>query len=68
MPNSFKLEWDIQGTRFFQTGTNRGVLYPMAADGSYPKGEVWNGLTGVDHQGLHFPRWLLCLQRAGYSE
>lgn len=40
------LEWDKNGERFYETGTTKGVLYPMEA-GSYTKGVVWNGLTAV---------------------
>lgn len=43
---SKKLKWDQTGERFYETGTDHGVLYPQAADGSYPKGVAWNGLTG----------------------
>jgi hypothetical protein len=41
-----KLVWDATGERQYQTGVNHGVLYPQSA-GAYPKGVVWNGLTGV---------------------
>lgn len=41
-----KLVWDKTGERFYETGTDKGVLYPMV-DGAYPKGVAWNGLTGV---------------------
>lgn len=41
-----KLVWDQTGKRFYETGTNKGVLYPMV-DGAYPKGVAWDGLTGV---------------------
>lgn len=41
-----KLEWDKIGERLYETGTEKGVLYPVAADGTYPKGVAWNGLTG----------------------
>lgn len=40
------LEWDKNGERFYETGTSKGVLYPMEA-GAYTKGVVWNGLTAV---------------------
>lgn len=43
-----KLTWDEAGQRFFHYGTNHGVVYPMASDGTYPHGYAWNGLTGVD--------------------
>jgi len=42
-----KLVWDAAGTRTFETGVSHGVLYPRAADGTYEKGVVWNGLTSV---------------------
>lgn len=42
-----KLEWDKSGERLYETGVDRGVLYPQNADGSYPKGVAWNGLTAV---------------------
>lgn len=42
-----KLVWDLEGERFYETGTKNGVLYPIANDGTYPLGVAWNGLTGV---------------------
>lgn len=42
-----KLVWDAVGQRLYETGTRMGVVYPQAADGSYPKGVAWNGLTSV---------------------
>lgn len=42
-----KLEWDKIGERYYQTGTDHGVLY-VASQGTYPVGVAWNGLTGVD--------------------
>lgn len=41
-----KLIWDKTGERFYETGVNKGVLYPQEA-GAYPKGVAWNGLTAV---------------------
>ena len=29
------------------TGVKNGVLYPMSASGTYPKGVAWNGLTAI---------------------
>lgn len=43
-----RLEWDKVGERFYETGVDRGVLYPRAANGSYPLGVAWNGLTKVN--------------------
>ena len=42
-----KLIWDQTGERFYETGVNQGVLYPQGANGTYPKGVAWNGLTAV---------------------
>lgn len=41
-----KLVWDNTGERLYETGVEKGVLYPAVA-GAYPKGVVWNGLTAV---------------------
>lgn len=43
---SKKLVWDQTGARKYETGVDRGVLYPQV-DGLYPKGVAWNGLTSV---------------------
>ena len=42
-----KLVWDKTGERLYETGVKKGVLYPMDAQGAYPKGVAWNGLTNV---------------------
>lgn len=41
-----KLVWDAIGEKTYETGTDRGVLYPQSS-GAYPKGVAWNGLTAV---------------------
>ena len=41
-----KLIWDDTGKHLFETGVQKGVLYPQVK-GAYPKGVVWNGLTSV---------------------
>ena len=46
MPTNFKLKWDQIGEKRFETGVEKGVLYPIA-NGVYPKGVVWNGLTSI---------------------
>lgn len=38
--------WDEAGKKLYETGTDRGVLYPKTA-GAYGTGVPWNGLTGV---------------------
>lgn len=42
-----KLVWDETGKRFYETGVDRGVLYPLNVEGKYTPGVPWNGLTGV---------------------
>lgn len=42
-----KLVWDQTGERFYETGVNKGVLYPLSTEGTYSKGVAWNGLTAV---------------------
>lgn len=42
-----KLVWDKTGERYYETGVKQGVLYPIDAQGTYPKGVAWNGLTNV---------------------
>lgn len=42
-----KIVWDKTGKRFYETGVDHGVLYPIESDGTYPKGVAWNGLTAV---------------------
>lgn len=37
-----RLVWGLSGVRFFETGVDRGVLYPKTGDGV-----VWNGLISV---------------------
>lgn len=41
-----KLKWDQTAERLYETGVDRGVVYP-AVSGAYPKGAAWNGLIGV---------------------
>lgn len=48
-----KLVWDQTGSRFYETGTDHGVLYPMLDTVSdptkpYGNGVAWNGLTAVN--------------------
>lgn len=42
-----KLVWDKDGERFYETGVDRGVLFPSAEAGGYDEGVAWNGLTAV---------------------
>lgn len=40
------ITWDGDGKRRYESGTDRGVLYPMTS-GTYGTGVAWNGLTAV---------------------
>ena len=42
-----KLIWDKTGERLYETGVDHGVLYPVGANGTYPKGVAWSGLSAV---------------------
>ena len=46
-----KLTWDKVGERYYENGVKKGVLFPQAEDGTYPKGVAWSGLTGVTETG-----------------
>lgn len=54
MPDvSYAISWDQTGSRLYETGTDRGVLYKMLdtiADHTkpYDDGVAWNGLTAVN--------------------
>ena len=42
------LTWDETGKKFYETGVDRGVLFPVnPATGAYSKGVAWSGLTNV---------------------
>lgn len=40
------ITWDEVTKRLYETGVEKGVLYPQVA-GAYPKGVAWNGLINV---------------------
>lgn len=42
-----KLVWDQTSERLYETGVDRGVVYPQVG-AAYPKGAAWNGLTAVN--------------------
>lgn len=44
---AFKAKWDQIGEKKFETGVDRGMLYPIS-NGAYPQGVVWNGFTNVN--------------------
>lgn len=41
-----KIVWDKAGEHYYETGVDRGVLYPTL-NGVYQNGVAWNGLTSV---------------------
>lgn len=41
-----KILWDQTGQHLYETGTDHVVVYPADANGTYPKGYGWNGVTG----------------------
>ena len=42
-----RLQWDRAPERRFETGCDRGVLYPSDQAGGYETGVVWNGLVNA---------------------
>jgi len=42
------LQWGAAGSKTFETGLDRGVLFVREEDGTYPVGVVWNGLVSVN--------------------
>lgn len=44
-----KLQWDKVGERFYEAGTDQGVLYVFdAKTKAYKPGVAWNGLTAIN--------------------
>lgn len=41
-----KLIWDATGTRYYNYGVDRGVMYPFS-EGTYKTGVAWSGLVNV---------------------
>lgn len=42
-----KLKWDEDGTRQYETGVSKVVLFKKKDDGTYDKGIAWSGVTAV---------------------
>ena len=42
-----KIKWDETGKRFYETGVDHAVLYPIDAQGLYSKGVAWSGITAI---------------------
>lgn len=43
-----KIVWDKTGERFYETGVDHAVLYPIDAKGLYNGGVAWNGITAIN--------------------
>ena len=43
-----KLVWDKTGEKLYETGVEKGVVFPQDASGAYTAGAAWNGLTAVN--------------------
>lgn len=43
-----QLVWDADGTRQYETGVDKGVLFPTTEDGTYAAGVAWSGLVNVN--------------------
>lgn len=42
-----RLTWDNIGERLFETGVQKGVVYPLNESNEYSGGEAWNGLVSI---------------------
>ena len=42
-----RLTWDNIGERLFETGIQKGVVYPLSDTNEYTGGEAWNGLISI---------------------
>jgi len=47
MPASLALVWDQVGTKKYEAGVSKGVLFVQKTDGTYEAGVAWNGLVSV---------------------
>ena len=44
-----RIQWDLTGERTYETGVDRGVLYPYDLQTKdYKNGVGWNGLTSIN--------------------
>ena len=47
MAENKRIDWDQEEQRLYETGVDRGVLYPRGTDGTYETGVPWSGLSNV---------------------
>lgn len=45
--NTWNITWDEVGKHFYENGVDHAVLYPVDAEGAYPSGVAWNGITSI---------------------
>ena len=43
-----KLVWDQVGEKFWETGVDQVVLFPMTSAGGYDNGVAWSGITAIN--------------------
>lgn len=44
------LTWNVAAARIFESGIDRGVVYPRNTSGAYPLGVAWEGLISVSEK------------------
>lgn len=42
-----RIKWDETGKRYYETGVDHAVLYPLSKTGLYDHGVPWNGITAI---------------------
>ena len=42
-----KIKWHERGSKRFETGVSKVVLYPLSSSGEYSPGVAWNGITTI---------------------
>lgn len=45
-----KVIWDELDQRYYETGVDHGVLYPIQEGGTYTQGYAWNGLSKISEK------------------
>lgn len=44
------ITWNVAANRIFESGIDRGVVYPRDGNGDYPMGYAWEGLISVNEK------------------
>ena len=51
-----QIKWDEEGSHFYHTGVNKGVLFPFDnTQNRYGTGVAWNGLKTVTSPRIFMP-------------